>query len=550
MGDPYIGTLSSNITWNPPYPGNTVYVSSSTQSLTVYTGYTLTVSSGLALSINGEFVIRPGAAVTANSITNNGLIKLQSDESGIASLIHTGYTGSGVTHTEIYLTGGFTTVEGIDYYKWHYISSPVNNVPVSVFTGPGYTLNLAQYVENIVADDPVTGWVAFDGYVYEPEGQNNDYSFSSLSLGKGYNYYHTVSETYTMSGSLNINDIIVTLGFSGGYPDSQGFNLIGNPFSSCFDWDYLFNNGLIPPNVNDAIYFTVDGGYGSYVNGVGQGGGGPIIPPMQGFFVKAIEDGAQIILPNEARIHDLNQPRYKGENGKNLVSSKSIPLVRIKLENQKDSDDLVVRFDKMASNLFDKSFDAYKLNSSGSKVSLWTKTGDIEYSINGLPFPEVSVEIPILLFTSSSENYRISASEIIGMEKYSIILKDLQTNTIKDISKGESIEVFLGGGVIENRFLLEIKINPETDIPEKKFNIFSSSGSISIVSLTDEFTNYSGIVSIYDLSGKRILQQSEVKWDSMDDQKQFAIKSGNSGIYIIEIRIGNQRFTEKVNFTY
>jgi hypothetical protein len=226
--------------------------------------------------------------------------------------------------------------------------------------------------------------------------------------------------------------------------------------------------------------------------------------------------------------------------------------VRLKIESQKDSDDLVARFDDLATIDFDKSFDAYKLNRIGSPVSLWSKAGEIDYSINGLPFPEVSVEIPIGLFAASKGKYKISAAEVIGLEKYNLSIVDLETHITREIKEDDGFEFNLAGGVVENRFILKLTDNTKIDpaILNKKFNIYSAFGTLNITSLTDEFDKEKGIVSVYDLTGKKINQQSEVDWGAKYDQKQIPIKAKTSGIYIIEIKIRNRKYIEKVNIIF
>ncbi|MBE0673313.1 MAG: T9SS type A sorting domain-containing protein [Bacteroidales bacterium] len=547
LSDPYIGTINISETWDNSYADNTIYVCRPGEPLTVTSGNQLTVGTGLTLSINGDFIIEPGAAVSAGTIINNETLKLESDETGIASLIFDDYSGTGETQTELYLTGGYTTVGETNYYKWHYISTPTSTpIPVDIFTVK--TNNLAQYVESEITTDPDVGWFAYDGYNYSGGAPN--YSFSDLVLGKSYDYFHLLDETYTITGSLNYNDVPINLTYGGTYPYTQGFNLIGNPFSSFFDWDYLWINELIPEDVDDAIYFTHDGQMASYVTGVAQGGASNCIPPMQGFFVKANQNNIDLPLPALGRVHD-NQPRLKSKNTESS-NSRAIPLVRLKIMNDNYNDDAVVRFDVNALPVFDKSFDAYKLNKTGSVISIWTNTGDVDYSINGIPFPEETVEIPVGIFTAADGTYRIFSNEIKFLDTYSVFIKDISTNEVLDLKTGGELTFYSSGGITEDRFRVIITKTltslPKTDVRDRLFTIYSKDGIINIVPLSENYET-PGMITIYDLAGKKVLQQSNIDWNG-NDLIQFRLNSSTEGLYIVEIKAGHTKFVHKVYFYY
>ena len=554
-GNPYTGTLTQDRIWYPDsYPGGIIYA----MNITIPSGLTLTISPGafngglvqfgtssLTIDAGGTFIINPQTNVTVRTITNNGTMRLESyaNEPGVASLIHRIYSGTGAVQTEIYLSGG-TTPE--NDYKWHYLSVPVNNVSVSTFP----TLNLAQYIESLVTGaDNYTGWVAYDGYQYS-SGTITGPTFSVLSLGTGYNYYSAASATYTLTGALNIADVDVPVTCGTGYPDYQGYNLIGNPFASCLDWDYIIDQ--YPPFfVNDAIYFTNNGLIASYVGGVGADGGTGTIPPLQGFFVKA-NANSTVTLPYDARTHNLDQQRYKKKStGESYLSSDTISFVRLQLKNSPDSADLVVRFNDRATAEADKMFDAYEFSKTAGAVNIWSKSGNIAYSINGLPFPESTVSVPIGMNVKTAGKYKLSSNELKNMDYYSVTLKDLTTNKTADLKNGEFIEFDAPEGMNENRFILVITKSttaiPEYLSTERKFKIYYSSGLINIMPLSDEYYNSGGSVTIYDLSGGKVFQQNNIDWQGSGVLKQLSPQTSWRGIYLVEVKAGNQKFVKKIN---
>jgi hypothetical protein len=564
--DPYEGTVSTSVTWNPlnfllpTDPNfdfdNTIWIGtiniSSGATLTILPGGTVrerTRSKRLTINSGGILDIEAGSSIWIYHFTNNGILRLESNYSfdAVAQLYTEDWLGNGTTQIQLFVTGGSTNVGGVDYYKWHYVSVPVEDFVPTVFTDA--TFDFAQYIEsNVVSNNNLTGWVNWLGYNYE-SGSYPGPSILTLKLGKGYDFWVEEDNTYTIAitGPVNVADVGATLTSGTSFPDYQGWNLLGNPFTMCINWDYLVSNQYLPPEMNNAIYFTFDDQFVSYVDGWGDPPGTTgIIPPLQGFFVKANSSTSDFVFPSLARINDLFQLNYKGSS----KSNKS-PGIRLKLENQTDSGGLVVMFNKKATTSVDKEYDAYKFSKTVSPVSIWTKINDVEYAINGLPFPETSVEVPVGIFVAASGTYKLSCNELHKMENYNVTLKDLSTNINVDLKKN-GIQVFnTTAGMIEDRFVLTVT-NIATGIsdiiiPDKKFSIYSSAGTINIISLTEEFNNISGSVNIYDLYGRKLLRQSDVEWHGKGELKQIQFNSAKQGLYIVEIIAGNKKYVEKVN---
>lgn len=549
--DPYVGTVTGNVEWTGPgiyaddleiTNGSTLTISPGTYdaSLLNMAGSTLTVDAG------GTFILNPNASATISNIENNGTIRLESapNELGVASLIHDNYIGTGITQVRLYLSGG-TTAGGA--YKWHYISMPFTGVTPTSFS----TLNLAQYVETLATTtDNYPGWVAYDGYQYS-SGATLSNTFSTLDLGKGYNYYSASSTTFTMTGTISIIDEYEVLSFSGS-SDFQGYNLIGNPFSSCINWQTLVTSGQTR-SVANAIYFTNNGNFAAYVNGVGVAGGTEFIPPLQGFFVKSIASNGRVIFDNAARVHNPDQLRYKKKStAEDMVASDTISMVRLKVSFPGDSADLVVRLNNKATSNFDNEFDAYTFSRTLGDISMWTTTGNSDYCINGLPFPQTTLEVPVGINMKVAGTFRLSASEINKLDIYNITLKDLNTNQTYDLKKGEYIEFNAPAGMITNRFLLVVS-KSGTGIPDlisdsESFRIFATAGrTINVLSVTDEPSVLSGSVTVYDLTGRKVLHAGNVEWSGEADLRQFELRQGGSGLYLVVVETNAGKYVGKVS---
>jgi hypothetical protein len=555
---PFEGTVPSTQTWYPDsYPDQTIYA----KNLTIPSGVVLTMAPGmysggliqftpnrtLNIQTGGEVVIGPQTAISVYRIVNNGRLKLESDanEAGTSSLIVDLAEGTGICESEVFLSGG-TTLE--DEYRWHYLSVPMDNISVSIFN----TLDFAQYVESlVVGQDSGVGWVAWDGYHYSTGNILPGFSFNTLELGKGYNYYSATGSKIIISGSLLAQNFIeINLTCVAGSSNVRGLNLIGNPFPSCLDWDEMVRSGGVPGSVNNAIYFTNNGTIASYVGGIGSNGGTGIIPPLQGFFVKA-NLPESIIFPFSARVHDFFQMRYKKGSYENYdKNSDTIAFVRLKLLNLEDSTDLVVRFNDKATIGVDKDYDAYTFNKTSGTVNIWTTSASVNYSINGLPFPETILDLPVGISARKAGSYQLLLSEFKKLTNYSVFLKDQHLNTTTELGNGGILNLNIPEGITEGRFLLSFrKIATEISGSEdfgSRFRIYFSDGILNILSLSDNNDNSTGSVMIFDINGRIILQRNGVNWTSSGETKQFSLDSYRPGIYFVEIKAGNTKVVEKV----
>lgn len=556
--DPSHGTLLNDSIWPPSgFQYDTIFV----RDITIPANRTLTISpdeftgihiefigqSQLTIQAGGTCILNPKASVTVNNISNNGLLIMESYfyEPGVASLIHTSYSGNGTTIVKVYLKGGLVPGEGS--FRWHYVSVPISGIGVGIFN----TLNLAQYVESLVEDEDNTkGWVAWDGYRYTEEIEDQEFGFSTLKLGTGYNYYSDYDDNViTLSGVINIADTLANLTCGLGYPESQGYNLLGNPFTACLDWDELVASNPSGLYYN-AVYITHEGAIASYVAGLGVNGGTATIPPMQGFFVKA-SGNYQFSLKSSARVHNNNQMRYKkrGTHNTDRIID-TISYVRLKMHNPTDTADLIVRFNKSATVMPDKNYDAFIFNKKAGNINMWTTIGGTDYSINGLPFPETTMELPIGINVNKAGTYTISLSELNELYGYTILLKDLATGKTVDLRNSETLDVTVEKGLIEDRFLLTFLKNATYTVDQntessESFRIYSSPGIINLVLLDKYYENIPATIKVYDLTGRVVLYEREIIWTGQGELQRVQVNHLKDGIYIIELSAKGRSITQK-----
>jgi hypothetical protein len=538
---------NSNWSGNIPTSETTVRINSSTTNQPVISGSITAVCNSLTIGSGASLTINPGKALTVSSIlTNYGTLSLKSDASGTASLIMGSYSDNGTENIELYLTGGGS----VDFYKWHYISSPVSSPLVTTNKFTGNTLNLAQFVESLPVSAPPynlqRGWIAFDNYSYYTQLTTGtpDYGFVALSLGKGYNYFDTEPYTYTFSGTLNTSAVSLSLSYSGTDNNLSGFNLLGNPFTCGLNWDAITFSGNFPSFTSTMIYYTHDNQSYTYQNGIGVPlGTTGHIPPMQGFFVKTnsgFVTGTTMPIPLAAREHNTT-PRYKGK-------ATLIPLIRLSITENEKSAETVVRFDNQAKSDLDLNFDAPRMFSSSDITSIYTTSGSTDFTINGLPFPDTYVVVPVIVSILKDGNHTISATQLQELGNYKVTLTDKLNNTWVDLKTVKNFTFASSKGLIKDRFILtvtNIVIGIEDQkVNKKPFNTYTGFNMIHIQTLADEWDGKTGSIKVVDLSGRIIRYQQNVEF-----RKGSIIQLDSpltDGLYLIEIRAGIMKYVGKL----
>jgi hypothetical protein len=495
-------------------------------------------SAGYVIPLNKTLILYPGAKATFTSLRNNGSLILQSDATGISSLI----LNTNVTATvDLFLTGGNPGAPLLKLNKWHFISAPVSSLPVSVFA-PAHTQNVAGWYDDQVSGTLATGWVAYDGYRYSTGGMGGP-TFSSLTPGIGYDYYATTDLKYTFTGTLNYSDVTIPLAYT--VADVlHGYNLLGNPFSSGLNWDDIANGVYFPfpAGTSKSLYFTRDNAQCAYVNGIGiPADVNGIIPPMQGFFIKTASPGNSLTIPAGARVQTNIHARYK-------KSMEVIPLVRLTLSENTLTDETVLRFDESATTGFDNDFDAPKMFLSGDLLSIYSSLGGLNYAINGQPFPNPIVEIPVIVNLTTSGNHTISATQLEGLDNYHVTLTDNSTGFIADLKTTPQVTFSGNVGTSADRFVLKVStIITEIEehlISKGVFNIYHGNNLINIQTVSDLWDGKSGSVKIIELTGRTIgsLDHAMFSKNSLI-QISAPVKSG---IYIVELKSGVIRHLGKV----
>ncbi len=240
--------------------------------------------------------------VTGTLTLTNGSLIVQSGNSLIAN---TKSIGAGDIRAEREITGST---------GWRLLSSPVFSTYGDLFSNiftQGYTGSDSSSGSPSVLyyDETYTGT---DNQRWRKPTNSTDattagrglfvYVFGSISGEPAY--------SSTLPVTLNVNGAeeegvadVFDFGVTYTSAADTGWNLVGNPFCATIDWDAA---GWTKTNVDNVIYvwdYTANSGAGAYLTWNGTAGslGSGLIPPFQGFWVKANAVAPVLSVPKTAK---------------------------------------------------------------------------------------------------------------------------------------------------------------------------------------------------------------------------------------------------------
>ena len=492
---------------------------------------TIDIGANLQISPTGSLTV---CADITNNAGNSGLV-LKSDATGTGSLICS--TVDVPATIERFLAGT----------QYHYISSPITSATTAGIGIQG-GINGVQFYQW----DANATWLGLGATPpatidYLPWG--TAYS-GTLSVGKGYAYYYYES-TLNFAGNINVGDYSLTLyKSSSGVDADQGWNLIGNPYSSAIDWDltaaglpntgqnkvegavYLFDGDGTGANTNYRYYVPADPGTGG-TYGVGSSDATRYIPVGQGFFIRTRKDGLTADINVSQRVHNT-QSFYKKNNEIHP------DLLRITAEGNGKSDEMTIRFIKNATDSIDAKYDARKLIPANQNIpQIYSITADnIKSAINSMPELVKNYDVS-LGFICVAGTYTFNVKEL-NFDNTKIYLEDLETKTIILLSNETVYKFYHNGGVNENRFILHFVVNTAVNIYDIYNNVKiypnPNTGHFNI------YTSKQNIIQkieIYDVFGKIIWQNINIK----SHLKEIDLSEQTKGLYFVKIFNKNNTYT-------
>lgn len=424
-------------------------------NLTINSGASLTIAAGKSLTVTGTLT---------NNANSEGLI-IKSDNSGTGSLIE---SSTGISaRVERYLSSD----------SWHLISSPISGAVSGMF--------LSQYLRPF--NEPTN---AFGDYITSLT--------TPLTAGQGFIIWPVTSQAYIYDGTLNTGTVTSSLSYTDA---SHGNNLVGNPYPSSVDWE-LVSAANLNVSTSMQIWNQSAGAYGVYsaTTHSGTNGTTQYIPVGQGFFVTTTSAGS-LSITHSMKVHNHTQSFLKNIDN---VSNQ----IKIKVENETSSDEIIVAFLPSGSDGYNPLIDARKMFGEPKSPQLFlNKPKNTEkLSIGVLPELTGPVILPINLRVGHTGDYSFTSSTMESFNpNVSIVLEDVKLHEIQDLRVNPEYKFSADSNENENRFLLHISNWPYGTSPDpanEKFRIYSYGKTIYV--FDDSGDCQSGTLIIYDFLGRNV----------------------------------------------
>jgi hypothetical protein len=499
-------------------------------------------NSSVLVSSNGTFTIdqnttvnsitvAPGAKVTlADTKTLSGALSLQSDASGTATFVDENTEGSTVNAiVEQYMPQG---------RNW-YVGSPVIEGNSSSLMAIGTGSSVSYYSES------TSSWV-------------NNYS-GNLDPGSGYisiSNSGTAANNINFAGTLVSGEVNVSLTRQGSI--QEGFNLVGNPYSS-----YL--NAMVAINANNELESTIwyrtrsTGGSPVYyfetvntISGLGTNNAGTgtvtgYIPPMQAFWVRTASN-TYLTFNNSMRYHAFNTLAGETSVPTTLLKAPSSnispqKLLRIKVSNNKNSNETILYFNDNASDGYDV-YDSKKMSNDNPDIpEIFTIAENRNLVINGMNQIPLVTELPLHFVQGNQSNFTLRATEFSNFDaSVRVILRDkFYENLETDITNGADYNFMATSENSTERFSIIFRSTAISTSIENSETLAFSVVNMPNRQLKLLFNqNVTGQAILYNMIGQIVINQK------VHGESEFMQPSLQPGIYIFNLQHEGKTISKKV----
>ena len=242
-------TVTEDMTYQANFIPATISENTTIQSLTMGESKTLTINSGVTLTVTGTITQASDATILIKDGTN-GMGQLVNSTANINATVEKNITAWTTTPSKS---------------GWHAISTPVNNVAFADVT------NLRSSDYNVYRLNETN--LTWENCNY------NSNVFSSFDNGRGYIYRKGDSQTIAFNGDLNTTDVTYPLTYTSS--TTKGFHLIGNPYPHNI---YKGDGAAIPNTYLEDGFYTITSA-GGFVPGIDET---TPIAPCEAILVQAL----------------------------------------------------------------------------------------------------------------------------------------------------------------------------------------------------------------------------------------------------------------------
>ncbi len=486
------------------------------------------------ITVTGHGIITPGSQLVINPqgdltvqgdlITGGTECLVMRSPQGVNApgslIVHGAITGPGTIRMERFLSRYLWP----DDMRYHMISSPVTGQQIQ----PGFVSDPPEASADFYRWDEISNtWINSknESGTWNTSFQPGDNR--QFLTGTGYLVAYPDDQTKHFAGTPVNVDLWLPLTFSAAA--GQGFNLVGNPFTSALQGDIHNWNKT---NVVNALWIW-DGESGNYRTWNGLVGTleGGIIPSMQGFFVQANGSSPSLTIPSGSRIHH-GQPFLKSTVEKVLV---------LALTRDSCSDATFICLQNSCGAGMDPWFDVPRMPGASHAPGVWTEWKGGSYSINGLPDDDTDYSVPLCIKAGQTGVHTLKVSgQATFPEDVSVLLEDREQSKWFDLRISPVIDLNLTEGIYDGRFT--VRFSRTGDIhrlnPFRNTEVFSFEDQVVIRGLPDLKAPVS--VSVYNLFGQEMLHA----WIK---GALYTFRPGlPAGYYLIRLVSENQVLSRKI----
>jgi hypothetical protein len=293
---------------------------------------------------------------------------------------------------------------------------------IGTFNSAGFDANQNFSTTIYTYDETKTGGQN-NGWV-NGTNETNTLADFSLPAGKGYRVFirgdrgdtnrlndqNPVQNEVTldMFGELITGDVTIPITYTNTDKLSEdGWNLIGNPYASAFDWKSFYEDNnlsdqfeptiwVYDSRTNAYISYNVLAKAGSFTNG--------IVPSGQSFWVKATVPNATITLKEKYKIEGVENDEIRDLPGPTRTDEVSIRLVKDNI----NEDEMIVKYINGSLKGVD-SFDIDKFWSDAVGIAQYVEGDEAYLDLSCRPVNYSSADfIPIYYFVSENGNYSLN----------------------------------------------------------------------------------------------------------------------------------------------
>ena len=494
----------------------------------VTAGNTLAIGQSSSLTVSGDF-------------TNDGTVTLNSTEAAFSSLIVTGTATGNITYNR-YVNSYDTNALG---GGWDLVGAPAG-MTISAFIAANGTAG--SNVIKVLGDD-----YAFSQYD-NATGQWNRYATASqtgsFTTGQGYSMATNAGDgaTVTFTGAMQTTSQSIDIINNNGLNNvGRRWNLVSNPFPSFINGNtaagttnFLGANSTIM----DGTFTGVYGWNGSSYTIYNLLDAAFSIAPGQAFWVAALNT-TNTALNFTA---DMRTTTGTGDfvTGPQLLTY-SVGLKLFNGETQKAATKLYFR-DGLSLDL-DPGYDAGAFNQS-TKLSTRLPQGSQEtaFARNAMGMDAMqNTRVPLEIRQNAGQAFRVSIADMELPEDIYVYLEDTLNGTLTSLKDGDFELVAQSNLSGSDRFFIVFKSN----------SVLSNGDTLGINALnvykanTDSFVTIAGIspelgklnVSLYNILGQTVREKA---LSSATATQTISTDGLASGLYIVQIRSGNQTTVKKI----